>query len=110
MTDRESSRQVEQRRIADVVTQVENIKLGARVQTLTIVVTACAFFGGIIVWMASTTTKELIKPYSDEQIKLRSDVDYNRKAIESTQRSVEMLRIETKEGFKDLLQAIKEKK
>lgn len=108
MTESEQRRASEQRRIADVLDQYETAKLNARSQMLTIVVVACGFFGGIVIWMASTTTKDIIKPISDEQIKLRADVDFNRSMIRETKESVDDLRVELKAEFKEIAKLIKE--
>lgn len=108
MTDNEQRRASEQRRIEDIVAHVEDVKMSARGQMLLIIIGACGFFGGIVIWMSAATTKDIIRPLSDEQIRLRADVDFNRSMIRETKESVDDLRVELKAEFKEIAKLIKE--
>ena len=75
MTESESRRSNEQRRIADVVDSYEQAKASARSQTMMLVIVGCTFFGSILIWVSVSTAKDVIAPVNDRVTKIEVKVE-----------------------------------
>jgi predicted PurR-regulated permease PerM len=62
-------------RVEDIVDDYEAIRMSARTQMALMITGLMAFFAPIIIWIAISTAKDVVKPVSDAQIRNRADID-----------------------------------
>jgi hypothetical protein len=82
MTESEQKRQNDQRRVVDIVSDYETVRVDAQIKFIGIVIASCTFFGSVILYMANATAREVVSPYEARVSKVETRVDNNDKRFD----------------------------
>lgn len=74
MTDSEQRRESEQKRYSDIVGQYETVRADAQTKLMGILLAGCTFFGGVIMYMAISAAKDVVKPINDQVLINKTEI------------------------------------